>query len=66
MATSSNAGKKNPSIKNKAKSDKPTIIKGGTDVSFLIIVLVLLAFGIAMMFSASYPTALDETGDGFY
>ena len=66
MATSSNARKKNPSIKNKAKSDKPTIIKGGTDVSFLIIVLVLLAFGIAMMFSASYPTALDETGDGFY
>ncbi len=66
MSSSSDIRKKNSSIKNKAKNDKLTIIKGGTDVSFLIIVLVLLAFGIAMMFSASYPTALDETGDGFY
>ena len=49
---------------------KFTGISGVVDLPFLIIILVLLVFGIVMMFSASYVWALhdiDETGgDGAY
>lgn len=38
----------------------------GIDMPFLLIVLVLLAIGILMMFSASYPIALAETGNSYY
>lgn len=38
----------------------------GIDMPFLIIVLVLLAIGILMMFSASYPVALAEEGNSYY
>lgn len=36
------------------------------DVTFLIIVLVLLSFGIVMVFSASYPAALQKYDDSLY
>ena len=36
------------------------------DKPFLILVLVLLVFGITMMFSASYATSIYEQGDGYY
>lgn len=36
------------------------------DRPFLILVLVLLVFGITMMFSASYATSIYEIGDGYY
>lgn len=39
--------------------------KGGMDVTFLIIVLTLLAFGLIMMFSASYAYAYYRFGDSF-
>ncbi len=38
----------------------------GIDMPFLITVLLLLAIGILMMFSASYPVALAETGNSYY
>ncbi len=38
----------------------------GIDMPFLIIVLLLLAVGILMMFSASYPVALAEEGNSYY
>lgn len=38
----------------------------GIDMPFLILVLVLLAIGILMMFSASYPVALAEEGNSYY
>ncbi len=66
MASPSEARKRHSDIKRKSKDETPKIIKGGIDLSFLFIILVLLALGIVMMFSASYALALDETGDGFY
>ena len=36
------------------------------DKTFFAIVIILLVFGISMMFSASYATALNETGDGYF
>ncbi|MBE6733987.1 MAG: cell division protein FtsW [Ruminococcaceae bacterium] len=38
----------------------------GIDMPFLLIVLLLLAIGILMMFSASYPVALAEEGNSYY
>ena len=38
----------------------------GLDVPFILLILVLLAVGIIMMFSASYPTAYYQIGDSYY
>lgn len=38
----------------------------GLDVPFCLIIFVLLAIGITMMFSASYPVAYYENGDSYY
>ena len=38
----------------------------GLDVPFCLIILVLLAIGITMMFSASYPVAYYGQGDSYY
>ena len=38
----------------------------GLDVPFCLIIFVLLAIGITMMFSASYPVAFYEDGDSYY
>ena len=38
----------------------------GIDIPFVLIVFVLLAIGITMMFSASYPVAFYEIGDSYY
>ena len=38
----------------------------GLDIPFCLIILVLLAVGITMMFSASYPVAYYEDGDSYY
>ncbi len=38
----------------------------GIDVPFVLLMLVLLAIGITMMFSASYPVAYYERGDSYY
>ena len=36
------------------------------DTAFLIIILVLLAYGVIMVFSASYPAALEKTGNSLH
>lgn len=41
-------------------------IKGRVDVPMLVIVLVLLAFGITMMFSAGHAWAYEKNNDPFY
>lgn len=41
-------------------------VKGNPDWIFGTIVLILVALGILMIYSASYPTAAEEYGDGFY
>ena len=38
----------------------------GIDMPFILIIFVLLAIGITMMFSASYPVAFYEIGDSYY
>ena len=38
----------------------------GLDVPFVLLTFVLLAIGITMMFSASYPVAYYEIGDSYY
>ena len=38
----------------------------GIDIPFILIIFVLLAIGITMMFSASYPVAFYEIGDSYY
>ena len=48
------------------KAKKKTWVRSGFDYPLFTIVIVLLAFGIIMMFSASYATAFTETGDSMY
>lgn len=48
------------------KAKKKTWVRSGFDYPLFTIVIVLLAFGIIMMFSASYATAFAETGDSMY
>ena len=40
--------------------------RGGVDIIFLVLVLVLLCIGLVMMFSASYANAYYYEGDSFY
>lgn len=41
-------------------------ITSGVDKPFLILILVLLVFGIIMMFSASFAWGINDEGDGYY
>lgn len=41
-------------------------VRGGVDKLMLAIIVVLLALGALMVYSASYPTAIDKFGDSFY
>lgn len=41
-------------------------VRGGVDKLMLAIIVVLLALGSLMVYSASYPTAINEFGDSFY
>ena len=48
---------------NKPREDKQ---RSAVDAPFLIIVLILVVFGLIMLFSASYATALYRFGDSFH
>ena len=48
------------------KSKKKKWIRSGFDYPLFTIVMILLAFGMIMMFSASYATAYNSTGDSLY
>lgn len=50
----------------KQKAKKKTWVRSGFDYSLFTIVMILLAFGIIMMFSASYANAFSEYGDSMY
>ncbi|MBR6808540.1 MAG: cell division protein FtsW [Clostridia bacterium] len=41
-------------------------VRGGVDKLMLALVVLLVAFGALMVYSASYPSAMDEYGDSFY
>ena len=50
----------------RSKAKKKTWVRSGFDYPLFTIVTVLLAFGIIMMFSASYANAFTEFGDSMY
>ena len=50
----------------KKKAKKKTWVRSGFDYPMFTIVMILLAFGIIMMFSASYANAYSEFGDSMY
>lgn len=52
-------------LKNTKKSKKEKLPKAGFDSGFLFMVILLLALGLLMVFSASYPYAYYTQNDGF-
>ncbi len=59
-------GSKRLSIPKRVKKRlKPFSIRLGLDMTFLFLVLVLVIIGLIMMFSASYPSALEYTGSSY-
>lgn len=53
--------------KNRRRPKPRWIERGmGLDLGFLLLVFLLLIIGMFMMFSASYPKALNDTGDSLY
>ena len=61
-----NNAESNTTPKNKIKR-KLFSSRGGTDISFFILVMVILAVGLIMMFSASYAFAYyNEKGDSYF
>ncbi|MBE6562474.1 MAG: cell division protein FtsW [Ruminococcaceae bacterium] len=53
-------------IKDREWSKGITRVKGGPDTVFLVLLLVIISIGIIMVYSASYPTAINEGENGFY
>lgn len=53
-------------ILNSVSRNEKTNIKKDIDKIYLLLILVLLVFGTAMVFSASYPNAIKKFNDGFY
>lgn len=47
-------------------TDRAVIKKAGVDIGFLTTVIILVIFGLIMVFSASYPSANYKYGDGLY
>lgn len=59
--------KRRPSSVRRSDSDRQTVTrKGSVDLGFLAVVLMLLILGLIMVFSASYPSANYNYGDGLY
>lgn len=57
---------KKSSVKNSRAAVDGEKKRGTMDTVLLILIFVLLAFGIVMVFSASYPAALAANGNSFY
>ncbi|MBE6564972.1 MAG: cell division protein FtsW [Ruminococcaceae bacterium] len=43
-----------------------TRVRGGIDRTMLVLIIIMVSFGSVMVFSASYPYALDKYGDSMY
>lgn len=50
----------------KKKHKEPLFVQGQMDIQFFILVIVLLVFGLMMLFSASYVRAFEEEGNSYY
>lgn len=66
--TKQNNKKKKPfgRLSNKKTRAEITIYKGGIDRWFLIFVILMVCVGTAMIFTASYVSALDDYGDSYF
>ena len=53
-------------MRGSAKGLRGLFVKGPADSTYLLLVLLLLAMGLLMLFSASYPSALYEEGDAAF
>ena len=62
----SSANTRKASVKGRKKRSAIFSFGMGLDLPFLLIILLLLAIGLIMMFSASYPIAYYNMGDSFY
>ncbi len=58
--------KKSASHRHTGRQEHAVIKKAGVDIGFLAVVIMLLVFGLIMVFSASYPSANYKYGDGLY
>lgn len=52
--------------KNRFNPDDYRVVRGGVDNFLLFTILILLAFGLVMVFSASYADAASRYGDSYY
>lgn len=52
--------------KNTFNPDDYRVVRGGVDTTLLFTVLILVAFGLVMVFSASYADAASRYGDSYY
>lgn len=67
MSQTGARGMGKPRYREKVKAvEKPKEAKGSIDVTFLILVLTLVTFGLIMLFSASYANALYHKDDSFF
>ena len=53
-------------MKTKKEKKVNKVIRSGIDTPFFVLVVILLAFGLVMMFSASFASAYYQYGDSFY
>ncbi len=60
------ARKEQQEHKKRAERENLMAGKGSIDLPFLLLVLLLTAIGLTMLFSASFPSALAETGDALF
>ena len=65
VASSRSHHEENRGVKRKKQFSLLSIGKG-LDIPFCMLIVLLLAIGITMMFSASYPVAFYEIGDSYY
>lgn len=55
-----------PEIKKQVKEKNIFRVRGMPDIPLLIIILILVGFGLAMVYSASYPWAEKDYGNSYY
>lgn len=55
-----------PSVKPTSKKKRVNWVRNNFDYSLFTIIMIMLAFGVVMMFSASYVTAFTDHGDSLY
>ncbi len=55
-----------PAVKRQVREKNIFRVRGMPDIPLLVIVLILVGFGLAMVYSASYPWAENDYGNSYY